>query len=293
MSKSTIRPMPSPNGTNHSRQFLRMSVVSADELAHDFKPKTSGLVKALREKYSCAEDAMHALDLPASLLRDENPSQHEEEASSMRHGRFDPCGPGGAGEIEAGRERRGEDRRRARGRDHIPAPEERHVSPLQNEGEDDERLSDEEEQSFSDFAEDLHAEGWDEGDIKRIIGTARDSLRRARGRDRLPERVDVRDDGKDKLPARAGHFSRPRFGRDNEVDDPTRGVAPPQGIDRGRGSFEERWPEIARIEHEPEPRDLSRDSRRRHAMDSKTVAMTEARKQKLYQRYPGLERLDA
>ena len=249
MSKSTVRPMPSPNNTNREGLFLRQTIVTRKQL----------------------------------LAMDADPAMAEELETSERNGVFDPRDHT-AGETEGGRERASEDRRRARGRDTDP-PIVR-PSPEQNRGpgtaEDDER------DAHEDFVVDfLRERGFGEDAIK----TAVDDYHKAKGRDRLPERVNVRDDGKDRIPLRGGKFGRPRFGRDNEAENPNMRIVD-HGLD-AEESFEKRWPEVARVERDYEARDLSRDSRRRHAMDSKAVVMTEARKRGFFQRYPGAERLDA
>lgn len=263
MSKSTLGAMPSPNNTNREGLFLRQTIVTRKQL----------------------------------LAMDADPTLREEEETSERGGRLDPRDHAGGGTIVGGPEREGKDRRRARGRDHIPSAEERNVNPEQN-TDDDWQMADDDEM-FDPLRAHLRGHGMSEDEVEQAIDVARrdvaqDRRRRMNGKDRLPERVDVQDRSDDKMPPRSGRFDRPRFSHDNfGTVDP----ANPDGkflVDHGldaEEAFAKRWPEIARIGYEPEPRDLSRDSRRRHAMDAKP-AMTEARKQKIYQRYPGLERLD-
>jgi hypothetical protein len=96
-------------------------------------------------------------------------------------------------------------------------------------GEDE--FTPEEEQSLQDYATDMHKRGDDAEVIDRAMRMARDFLRRHRGHadDVLPSRVDVQD----KMPLRAGHFNKPRFGRDFEV------VEPPHGLDSSNSSRRE------------------------------------------------------
>jgi hypothetical protein len=105
---------------------------------------TSKLVDGIRAKYATPQAALKALGLDTTLLddpgnrpvrstqrkrnntrlrqhldemislvdllgADENPTMKEEEASSERNAKFDPRGSSGSGEIEGGRERKGED----------------------------------------------------------------------------------------------------------------------------------------------------------------------------------------
>ena len=212
----------------------------------------------------------------------------EEEETSERGGHFDPRGPGGAGEIEGGRERRGEDRWRARGRDTDPPIV--HPEAEQNRGSGaDEELTEEEERSLQASAADWKRRGVTDADIDRALRMARDHVRRNRRNadDRLPRRGSVQDhQTDDKMPLRGGRFDRPRFSRDEF------GVEPPHGLDRvGRDRDAElingNRELMSRISHEPEASD-----RRRHAMDSKAVAMTEAQKERMFKRFPEMRRLE-
>jgi hypothetical protein len=199
--------------------------------------------------------------IDANLLgKDEHPSMHEEESRGVP------------------RERASEDRRRARGRDTDPPIV--HPESEQNRGpgtaEDDEH--DEHEDFVVDF---LRERGFGEDAIRAAV----DDYHKAKGRDRLPERVDVQDRAKDKMPARAGHFSRPRFSRDHEIADMDKIVD--HGLDRDAELINGNRELMSRISHEPE----ASDRRRRPAMDTK-LGKTEAQRERTFKRFPEMRRLD-
>jgi hypothetical protein len=148
-------------------------------------------LNALKAKYKTPRAAMAALGLDMALLR-ADPSQHEEEASSMRGGRFDPRGHTG-GEIV---------------RDDIPSPQERRVSPLQNEDEGApierpaslQRMSaeDDERDEYADFADYLRERGIAED----VIRGAVDYHRRKRGMDNWKSNGHDRREARDRFPQR-------------------------------------------------------------------------------------------
>ena len=170
----------------------------------------SRLSQALKARFDSPADALRAMDIDPSVLRD------TEFSNSERGGHFDPRGNTG-GEVLGGVERRGEDRHRRRADDRDPPIE--HPSPRQNEysaAEDDED-EDERRVSMDEFEDYLRDHGMSEDDIPEAMDMVR---RHARDRARAPRRngydrhADDRRNARDRLPHRAGHFEKRRFSRD-------------------------------------------------------------------------------
>lgn len=264
--RSTTRPCPSPSGRNDANLFLKTTLVRGSApLAND----SSALSRALKAKYRTAADACRALDINPELLQ-------EREADDRRHHADDDVHE----MVET-------------------MPPQRMSAAKSAEAEDDEDERDE-YGAFSDYLR-------DRGIGEDVIRGAIDWHRRQRGMDRRranghDRHADDRRNARDRLPHRGGHFNKPRFSRDKARDEfmlpPQSGGGTQMLRDHGfdEESFHERFPEAARIQHEPEVRTMDRlphnhPSRRRHAMDSKP-GMNEAQKARLFKLIPEIERLE-
>ena len=273
MPRSVVRRMPSPNNTNHERLYVRQQILTHKQL----------------------------------LAMDSDPSMAEELRSSERGGHFDPRGPGGSGEIEGGISRRGEDRRRARGRDHIPEHQNRHMHqdltardldppehPASLQRGPAWAEDDEDDDGFERFRSHLREQGLDEAAIERAVELGRDHMHRrgTNGRDR--------HHADDRFPQRAHRspIADPdKEAHDLEPDGSEAEFLTDHGLDSKRGArdrdhdvLDEIQKLMARIEREPEPRELTGDRRRRHAMDSKS-GMTERQKAELFRLFPDMARI--
>ena len=105
------------------------------------------------------------------------------------------------------------------------------------------------DEMYDPLREHLRQHGMDDDEVEPAIDVARRHVQHDSRR---------RMNGKDRLPLRGGRFDRARFSRDEDSNGPIRATVD-HGLD-AQESFEKRWPEIARIGHEPEARDLRSSS---------------------------------
>jgi hypothetical protein len=266
---------------------------------------TKQLVKAMREKYGSTRAVMQKLGLDHRLLNDADPSRAEELRSSERGGHFDPRGGrnAGGGEVLGGVHREGED--------DIPSPEERRVSPLQNEDEGPpierpsplQNMADDDEM-YDPLREHLRNHGMSEDEVEQAIEVARRHVAQDRRR-RSSNGHDKHAD--DRFPKRGrgdplidrGTEATDNFGTVNPAN-PDEPFLARHGLDRRGGgaldhaiaAIDEEHRLASRIVIEPEIRPLDKmpyDRRsRRHAMDSKP-GMTEQQKAELFKLIPGLD----
>lgn len=291
MSNTTMRPAPSPNGTNKEGLYVRNVLVRKDQMlaldeyggSNSRRQPVGKLARALKMRYGSPKRVLQKLGLDTSLLNpnniDDDIDDNESEHMLLRHhgmsrddiqrlidghaAKSDSRG-GTGGEIEGGVEREGEDD------DHDPPIV--HPSPRQNEG-DRRRVS------YDDFRDYLTDRGFSDDEIVDAMKHARDHVRRRA--DDKRRRV-----GRDVLPRNAsgaskhgggfgGHLS---GGRDSEAINGIR-----ENVERIEPAFSTAvGPDTGRnaiVDHGLD---------RRHAMDGMP---TERQRARTLGRYPHLARI--
>ncbi len=280
--------------------------------------RSKRLVEAMKQKYGTARNAMLALDLDPALLREDYEDDRADDrrrhaddrrrrADDRRHDADDRLPRARIGrDLERPVERFREDltshrmptEERVEARDDDPDefPQDPHRYPPS-----EQRMSDDRRISLDDFMDYLRSHSdMSEDELNGAMDIVRDHMRKrsSNGHDR--RRADDRREARDRFPQRAHHS--PLADPDKEAardnwggNDPDEGkFLVRHGLDgigsRGRTALDEMRKNLARIEHEPEARELSgvTSRRRRQGMDAKPKVATEAQTARLHQRFPNL-----